>query len=413
VRVRDITIVQQGPKIRLGQMGKSIHNEPGKAVNDPELCPVSCCCEKVPTPTNVLTALHNGCCSGGRRFAIPPDPNDHACGIPGSGPRSDVARYRLGFAASVCDRDRGRAYGGPFYEYLSFARAVHMVREAQRQAARGRRSRGIEFTIMFQLQRILFPVDFSERCRGAAAYVEALVGRFDAELILLHVIEATYNSTLEDLQETQREKFRKFFGKDLKHLRVKEVVDHGEAGRKIIECASANRVNLIMIPTQGMGIYRRLILGSTSAKVLHDADCPVWTGVHLENAPSLEAVTCDRIVCALDLKPVSMRVLDWAARLSDEYQAELTLVHVLPEGADRAARSRAREELEILQEAVRVRGVLRVDTGEVSKVVAELSAEMKADLLVIGRKAEAGILGRLEMTAYSIIRQSACPVVSV
>ena len=108
-----------------------------------------------------------------------------------------------------------------------------------------------------------------------------------------------------------------------------------------------------------------------------------------------------------------MRVLDWAARLSDEYQAELTLVHVLPEGADRAARSRAREELEILQEAVRVRGVLRVDTGEVSKVVAELSAEMKADLLVIGRKAEAGILGRLEMTAYSIIRQSACPVVSV
>jgi cobalt-zinc-cadmium resistance protein CzcA len=37
VRVRDITIVQQGPKIRLGQMGKSIHNEPGKAVDDPDV----------------------------------------------------------------------------------------------------------------------------------------------------------------------------------------------------------------------------------------------------------------------------------------------------------------------------------------------------------------------------------------
>jgi nucleotide-binding universal stress UspA family protein len=54
-----------------------------------------------------------------------------------------------------------------------------------------------------------------------------------------------------------------------------------------------------------------------------------------------------------------------------------------------------------------------VVTGEVSKVVAELSGETKADLLVIGRKAEAGVLGRLEMTAYSIIRQSPCPVVSV
>ena len=45
--------------------------------------------------------------------------------------------------------------------------------------------------------------------------------------------------------------------------------------------------------------------------------------------------------------------------------------------------------------------------------MAELTGEMKADLLVIGRKAEAGVLGRLEMTAYSIIRQSPCPVVSV
>ena len=72
---------------------------------------------------------------------------------------------------------------------------------------------------------------------------------------------------------------------DLRHLRVKTLVEHGEAAQKIIQCAAANHVDLIMIPTQGMGIYRRLILGSTSAKVLHDADCPVWTGVHLENAP--------------------------------------------------------------------------------------------------------------------------------
>jgi nucleotide-binding universal stress UspA family protein len=266
---------------------------------------------------------------------------------------------------------------------------------------------------MFQLKRILFPVDFSERCGGAAAYLEALVGRFDAELILLHVIEATYNSTLEDLHATQLERFDTFFGKDLKHLRVKKRVDHGEAARKIIECASIDRADLIMIPTQGMGIYRRLILGSTSAKVLHDADCPVWTGVHLEDAPPLEAVACDRIVCAVDLKPASSRVLDWAARLAEEYQAELTLVHVVPRDETRDACRGAREALERLQEETRARAVVRMETGEVSRVVAELSGELNADLLVIGRKAEAGVLGRLEMTAYSIIRQSPCPVVSV
>src|ERR1022692_4336757 len=238
---------------------------------------------------------------------------------------------------------------------------------------------------MFQLRQILFPVDFSIRCRGAAAYVQALAGRFDAELVLLNVVEATYNSTLADLHEARMEKFDSFFDKSLRHLRVRKLVAHGEAAQKIIECASVNHADLIMIPTQGMGIYRRLILGSTSAKVLHDADCPVWTGVHLEKAPPLEAVACQRILCAVDLKPASAGVLDWACHLADEYQAELTLLHVTESGTQHARRE-ATGALEHLQQA---------------------------DLLVIGRKAEAGVLGRLEMIAYSIIRQSPCPVVSV
>src|ERR1041385_2044354 len=82
--------------------------------------------------------------------------------------------------------------------------------------------------IMFPLKKVLFPVDFSDRCRGAAAYVKALVGRFDAELILLHVVEATYNSALEDSHEVHRRDFEKFFGIELKHMRVKKLVEHGE-----------------------------------------------------------------------------------------------------------------------------------------------------------------------------------------
>src|SRR5947209_5382101 len=105
---------------------------------------------------------------------------------------------------------------------------------------------------MFQLKRILFPVDFSSRSRGAAAYVEALAGRFEAELILLHVVEAQYNSSLEDMDAFHEENFGRFFGAGLKHLNVRKLIEHGEAAQKIVECASANHVDLIMIPTQGM-----------------------------------------------------------------------------------------------------------------------------------------------------------------
>lgn len=266
---------------------------------------------------------------------------------------------------------------------------------------------------MFQLRRILFPVDFSSRSKGASAYVQALAGRFEAELILLHAIEATYNTTLADLRRDRMRDLEAFFDKSLRQLRVTMLVEYGEAAQKIIQCASAHHVDLIMIPTQGMGIYRRLILGSTSAKVLHDADCPVWTGVHLENAPPLEAVVCQRILCAVDLKPAGAGVLDWASHLAEEYRAALTLLHVAPGGASRQKLSEARRALEELQKAGGYPAEVRLEAGDASAVVAHLAGELQADLLVIGRKAAPGVLGRLDMVEYSIIRQSPCPVVSV
>ena len=257
---------------------------------------------------------------------------------------------------------------------------------------------------MFQLKRLLFPVDFSERSRRSSVYVEAIAHHFGAELILLHVVEPpVYNAPLGD---AHAEGFDTFFGDRLRHLRVKRLIEHGDAAIKIVQSAAHNSVDLIMMPTQGMGIYRRLILGSTTAKVLHDADCPVWTGVHLENAPAPSKIHYERICCAVDLKPQSVKALDWAHHFAEEYGAELTLVH--------AGRSdSATKALADLQETVGSNAVVRVRDGEPANVVASLTAQLDPDLLVIGRGAESGFLGRLEATAYSIIRRSHCPVVSV
>jgi len=259
---------------------------------------------------------------------------------------------------------------------------------------------------MFPLKRILFPVDFSEQCRAAFAYVEELAKHFQAEVILLHVVEPpSYNSSLAD-SHSHSEGFEAFFGEGLKHLHVKRLIEHGEAATKIVRCAAHHHADLIMIPTQGMGIYRRLILGSTAAKVLHDADCPVWTGVHLESAPASAKIHYERVCCAVDLKKQSEKALDWAHRFAAEYKAELTLVHAGPAGS-------AENALAELQQKAGTHAPVRVREGEPKDVVAAFTAELHADLLVIGRGAESGLLGRLEANAYSIIRQSHCPVISV
>jgi nucleotide-binding universal stress UspA family protein len=275
---------------------------------------------------------------------------------------------------------------------------------------------------VFQIKKILFPVDFSERCRGAISYVEAIARRFGAELILLYVVEPPPNGfALEQMRDPSPDAFDLFLGPDLKLLRVDREIGHGEAGAEIVAFAHSRQVDLIMMPTKGFGRFRRLILGSTAAKVLHDADCPVWTGVHMETAPRLDEISTQRILCAVDLLPASDRVLQWARGMAEEHQAELTLLHVLP-GITRGYMKPEQEAdlrakigglLDALQERVGSRATVLIEGGDPGKIATEVAAKWEADLMVIGRANEPGLTGRLDAASYSIIQQSLCPVVSV
>ena len=63
---------------------------------------------------------------------------------------------------------------------------------------------------------------------------------------------------------------------------MRRVIAEGEPAREIIRYAHENEVSLIMMPSHGFGPFRRFMIGSTTAKVLHDAHIPVWTDAHVE-----------------------------------------------------------------------------------------------------------------------------------
>jgi nucleotide-binding universal stress UspA family protein len=165
------------------------------------------------------------------------------------------------------------------------------------------------------------------------------------------------------------------------------------------------------MPTHGYGPFRRFILGSNTAKVLHDADCPVWTGVHMEDAPTAPSIAVRNVLCAVDLGQQSSKTLFWAARLAQEFGARLTLLHVTACGP--GINQAASEELRRLQGFVGSEADLETETGEPARVICAAAERLKADVLVIGRGSAAGVFGRLRTNAYAIIRQSPCPVVSV
>ncbi len=263
---------------------------------------------------------------------------------------------------------------------------------------------------MLPFRKILFPVDFSEQSRGAARYVEALTGRFNAALTLLSASDPHYNDLLPDNVARRRERLETFFGKEFEYVPVEHVLMEGDAAVSIVKLAHDGNFDLIMMPTHGLGGFRRFLLGSVTAKVLHDADCPVWTGVHLEKAPPIEKIVFKNFLCAVNLEPHSKQVLDCAVELADEYRANLTVVHVVPVLTD--AESIKWQIGEWLGPAAQKASV-RVESGEVASAVAAVAAETAVDLSVIGRNPAPGIFGRLRTDAYSIIRKSPCPVISL
>ncbi|HUP02450.1 MAG TPA: universal stress protein [Bryobacteraceae bacterium] len=289
---------------------------------------------------------------------------------------------------------------------------------------------------MHSISKILLPVDFSERSEAAGRYARALAARFDAELILLHVLTppqyefGPFEIAGPSLTELYRERAQQvtseleaFQAAELAGVRARQVVLEGDPSPKIVEFAHAERADLIVMPTHGYGPFRRFILGSNTAKVLHDADCPVWTGVHLEQAPPLTAESFRSILCAVDLGAQSSKTLCWAAMLAGEFDAKLTVIHVTaPAGGSpgeqdaswsAAAGESARRELERLQSFVHAPAELAVESGEAPQAICAAAERVKADALVIGRGSAAGVFGRLRTNAYAIIRQSPCPVVSV
>lgn len=276
---------------------------------------------------------------------------------------------------------------------------------------------------MPSIKKILFPVDFSERCTGAARYVESIAGWFEAEIMLFHVVDAaTYDPIAQRIYALRREHVQTFLAEELKQFTTRRICAIGDPAEEIVKMARSWAPDLVMMPTYGLGFYRPSLLGSVTAKVLHDVDCPVWTGVHTEQAPPLEKITYFRVLCAVDFGRRSAKILEWADSLAREYGAELGIVHAAPlvEPPPGHQRNReftasleadARAQIGALQGTVGTSATVFIDGGEPAKVVNCAAREFNADLLVIGR--HGGDDRYLRHNAYAIIRESPSPVVSI
>jgi len=286
---------------------------------------------------------------------------------------------------------------------------------------------------MVEIRRILFPIDFSKQTYATAPFVDAMASRFRAQLVLFSVMPNipqplrtdSGESALidaEPLKQHLEPRLGGVFRREFAHLEVERVVELGDPAEAIARFADTQGVDLTMMPTRGHGPFRRLLIGSVTAKVVHDAQCPVWTNVHTEQPLPAENPIPKTVVCALEQTAVSSPVMEWAAQFAQQVGAKLRFVHVLPGLEESSLRlpkpklaklqQEALGRIESLQSRIGVKAPTSVVLGKIGIGLCEEAQNHKADLVVIGRGKVHGF-GRMGKNAYDIIRHSPCPVINV
>ena len=284
------------------------------------------------------------------------------------------------------------------------------------------------------IQNILFPVDFSPACVAMAPFVQRAAALLSAKVTLVQVFDPTAHSGFElyvrplpEVEEERRnlaqEKLSSFLVSEFPPSHNARALACGDVATRICELARERRFDLIVMPTHA-GRFRRMLLGSTTAKVLDEADCLVMTTQHAETiAP--RPLEHREWVCAVGLTADSERVLRYAAQVAVSVHANLSIVHAIPgdpglpvrldleEEVQSAERREARRRLNELQRVVGSHARTLVAIGPLKEALLEAARRLGADVLIIGRSPEPGTFGRIRDLTYTVIRDAPCPVLSI
>jgi len=134
------------------------------------------------------------------------------------------------------------------------------------------------------VKRIVVPIDFSEFCKGALRYAQALAHLYDVPLRALHVVDNPRTPEVYEVQAAQTasreaqaraERALEAWVDDLDDsVEATSTVHRGEPDETIVDVASKPS-DLIVMATRGLSGLRRTMIGSVTEEVIRRANGPV------------------------------------------------------------------------------------------------------------------------------------------
>jgi len=175
-------------------------------------------------------------------------------------------------------------HGGRGYDRLTLGSVTNRVMRTAPcpvlvvcNAPRDSMPEGQEHGQVHRLTRILFCTDFSKNSETALKYAISATEEYDAELTLLHVLEAVPSrAKTDDAIKTTKEQLEKLIPPEgRKTLKTKTAVRIGKPYQQIIQLALETQADMVAMGVRGRGALDLAVFGSTTYRVMQLGPCPV------------------------------------------------------------------------------------------------------------------------------------------
>ena len=284
-----------------------------------------------------------------------------------------------------------------------------------------------------EFRRILVATDFSEGARGALEYALTVARRFNSKVYLAHVIPSqVFHFVSPESSADAIQKAKIFASGELRRwidsaamsdVEHEEVLLEGQVWPLLQELTESRDIDLLAMGTHGRTSQKKLLLGAVAEEVFRLAECPILSvgpEVQLEAGKKTEL---KRLLYATNFKPHAERAARLAFALERAHHAKLTVLHVAEEASGPSLNGR-----EIVRDFLvnRLKKVMptackgvcepefQVRFGEAAEEILRTATEQDANLLVLGLRGGRGLAGQLpSTTAYELVRQAPCPVLTL
>jgi len=285
-----------------------------------------------------------------------------------------------------------------------------------------------------QLKNILFATDFSPAACVAVPYAAMLARRHGAKLYAFHVRGPAINPMtppgswrgLEEAAEMESNQQKRALLNMFPGLQPEILINDGDLWSSLATAVKRHDIDLIVLGTHGRTGMGKFLLGSVAEEIFRQAPCPVLTvGPHAP-AEVEQSSQFTHILLATDFSPESLAAASYAVSLAREYQAHLTLLHVVEEtnAGELVSRSELAPPSErLLRNLVPPQAELRyvpdcvVQYGSAPEGILDVAAQRGADLIVLGVRQPHGFPAAASHlaigTAHKVVSQAPCPVLTV